>query len=695
MTTALRPSSFPPLPGKEEEKDDTRLRILIVDDHEIIRHGVRSLLEGRPHYEICGEAIDGNDAINKARELKPDLIIMDVSMPTLNGLEATRAIRKMVPQTEVIILTQHESQEMMRQAFHAGARAYVVKSSIARDLVSALESIHHRELCNKQDSSPERTLSQIDPNEILRRGAALEQELRDSEERYRALVMASSRSVWRCDAEGKNIEHSEKWTQLDDSESDLGEGEDWLQRIHPEDRQRVLQQWQHSLRTGQPYFQESRRRSKDGSYRHQETRAVPIRKADGTVREWIGASVDITRRKRTEAELRASQERIALAHSAAGIGTWQYDPEDGSYNWSAETFSILGIDPSDPNYSQRWLSRIDAQDLPNVMAVLKGGIEHGSVEVEYRYHHPDGGQRWILSKGRTLSLASGESCMFGVSVDITRRKQVEEELRSAHAELEKRVQERTRELILAMAELQAEIQVRSQTEGVMRELSARLLRMQDEERRRIARELHDSTGQTLTALKMNLAALQPSVQKTSPQAAQTLSDTESLADQALREIRTTSYLLHPPLLDESGFSSAARWFVDGLTARSQLRVNLEIAPELGRLPADIELTLFRVLQECLTNILRHSGSEVADVKVDRLPDRVMLNVRDYGRGIPSSALQRRRTGAGVGLAGMRERVSEHGGEIRISSDEGTLVSVSLPVAAAGHAQEETRAGASF
>ena len=153
----------------------------------------------------------------------------------------------------------------------------------------------------------------------------MEQQLRDSEERYRALVMASARAVWRCDAEGKNIEHSEKWISLDDSEAEISEGEDWPQKIHPEDRDRVLRAWQDSLRTGQPYCQESRRLHKNGTYRYQETRAVPIRRPDGTIREWIGASVDISKRKQAEAELRASQERIALAHSAAGIGTWQYD----------------------------------------------------------------------------------------------------------------------------------------------------------------------------------------------------------------------------------------------------------------------------------------------------------------------------------------------------------------------------------
>ena len=139
--TALHSATLPADSGREKP----RMRILIADDHEIIRRGVRSLLEARPNYDICGEAVDGNDAVEKASKLKPDLVIMDVSMPVLNGLEATRSIRKQVPDTEVIILTQHESEEMMRQAAHAGAHGYVVKSSIARDLILALESIHGSE----------------------------------------------------------------------------------------------------------------------------------------------------------------------------------------------------------------------------------------------------------------------------------------------------------------------------------------------------------------------------------------------------------------------------------------------------------------------------------------------------------------------------------------------------------------------
>jgi signal transduction histidine kinase len=217
----------------------------------------------------------------------------------------------------------------------------------------------------------------------------------------------------------------------------------------------------------------------------------------------------------------------------------------------------------------------------------------------------------------------------------------------------------------------------------LQQLSASLLKLQDEERRRIARELHDSTGQTLTALKMNIAVLRQSAEISSLTLSHSvLDEVEQLADQALKEIRTTSYLLHPPLLDEAGFASAARWFVEGFSARSNIQVNLEIPRQLDRLPAATELALFRVMQEGLNNIHRYSGSTRADVKLDVQSGGLRFTIRDYGRGIPADVVDSvcsGRSDIGVGLAGMRERVSELGGHLAIESDGGTCIRVTLPL----------------
>jgi two-component system NarL family sensor kinase len=261
-----------------------------------------------------------------------------------------------------------------------------------------------------------------------------------------------------------------------------------------------------------------------------------------------------------------------------------------------------------------------------------------------------------------------------------RLERAEESLRKAQGELEHQVQKRTRELEMSLAAFREEAGVRQEIEEKLRALSLRLLRLQDEERRRVARDLHDTTGQTLTALKITLSLLEKSVTQTSASPG-FFTELNELADQALQEIRTTSHLLHPPLLDEAGFASAASWYVDGFNKRSSIQVRLEM-PEGIRLPTSVEIVLFRILQESLTNITRHSGTTTVDVHLEIGKDTATLSVRDYGRGIPAARLARmNRSGSdvGVGIAGMRERLKELGGCLEIQSDDtGTVLKASVP-----------------
>jgi two-component system NarL family sensor kinase len=223
-----------------------------------------------------------------------------------------------------------------------------------------------------------------------------------------------------------------------------------------------------------------------------------------------------------------------------------------------------------------------------------------------------------------------------------------------------------------------------QRTAALQNLSQRLLKAQDEERRRVARDLHDSTGQTLTALKMGLAALEQKLKQTQF-SSDMMSEITALADQALQEIRTTSYLLHPPLLDEAGFTSAAQWYVDGFGKRSGIKVKLDLATKHERLPIMIETALFRVLQESLTNVHRHSGALEVSIRFQYQAETVMLEIRDCGRGIPTELLNRLRETspeAGVGLAGMRERLNELNGKLEIESDgHGTSMRAIVPLPA--------------
>jgi len=221
-----------------------------------------------------------------------------------------------------------------------------------------------------------------------------------------------------------------------------------------------------------------------------------------------------------------------------------------------------------------------------------------------------------------------------------------------------------------------------QRTDALQKLSQRLLRVQDEERRKIARDLHDVAGQTLAALKMALADLENRL-KTKESTAGVLCDLAALTDQALQEIRTASYLLHPPLLDEIGFSAAAQWYVEGFGKRSGIAVNLIFASDSERLPGDIETALFRVLQESLTNVHRYSGSAEVSVRFQRQQDVVMLEVTDRGCGIPAElllSLAEGRAQMGVGLCGMRERLDELHGTLEInSSAAGTTLRAFVPL----------------
>lgn len=228
---------------------------------------------------------------------------------------------------------------------------------------------------------------------------------------------------------------------------------------------------------------------------------------------------------------------------------------------------------------------------------------------------------------------------------------------------------------------QLELQLVERTVA-LQNLSQRLIRVQDEERRRVARDLHDSTGQTLTALKISVSLLLQKVSQ-DKETADELAGIAQLADQALQEIRTTSYLLHPPGLDEAGFSCAAQWYLEGYAQRSGLTVRTDFAQEAERLSGTIELTLFRVLQESLTNVHRHSGSSEVDVCFRREAEAVILEVRDYGRGMPEELLgrtSRQFKGSGVGLAGMRERLNELNGGLEIeAASPGTRLRAIVPL----------------
>jgi signal transduction histidine kinase len=237
----------------------------------------------------------------------------------------------------------------------------------------------------------------------------------------------------------------------------------------------------------------------------------------------------------------------------------------------------------------------------------------------------------------------------------------------ARTQLEIRVEERTTEL--------------EQAHEALRMLNHHLMKAQEEERRRLALELHDSAGQLLVALKWKLEPLPQQVGKQNPEVAKLISDSLALVDELSRELRTVSHLLHPPLLDEAGLLSALRFYVEGLADRSGLMVELRVDPNLQRLPREVETTVFRIVQEALSNVHRHSKAKAAAVRVGLSSNGISVQIQDQGQGIPGfTSLDQTKFKVGVGIQGMQERIRQLKGTFEIKSGPGgTTLTAVLPV----------------
>jgi PAS domain S-box-containing protein len=282
----------------------------------------------------------------------------------------------------------------------------------------------------------------------------------------------------------------------------------------------------------------------------------------------------------------------------------------------------------------------------------------------------------LLNAVQRVDSTTGEIVIHCALFDATDRRKYEAELLRSRRELEAEVNRRT-------SELEAEVAVRKLAEEDLQQTTSKLLHLRDEERRALARELHDSVGQLLSALSMNIALVSAESSKLSPRAAAAVQENSNFVTQISSEIRTISHLLHPPLLEELGLASALRWLVDGLSERANIEIALEVDADLSRLSPQMELTIFRIVQEALTNVHRHSGSLTARVSVELAADAVTVRVEDQGRGVPANL------SAGVGLRGMRERVKQFGGSFALnSSPRGTTVTVVLP----GPPSHQTPAG---
>jgi signal transduction histidine kinase/DNA-binding response OmpR family regulator len=381
----------------------------------------------------------------------------------------------------------------------------------------------------------------------------------------------------------------------------------------------------------------------------------------------VQTHLDLARvRKEANEAIVKNEERLRAFVAASSDVIYRMSPDwTQMYQLNGKDFIS---DTTQPN--KNWLQEyILPEDSAEVMNGVNEAIRAKSVfQMEHRVRRAEGSIGWTFSRAVPLLDKDGEIVeWFGAASDITVRRNAAQDLQDAHENLEQRVRQRTEELESAHRDL--------------RELSGQLLRLQDEERRRIASALHDSAGQTLTLLGMNLAAISQTAKKLNAQIASSAEEAEDLVSQVMQEIRTTSYLLHPPLLNERGIAAALRTYIEGLESRTKLKMKLTIADDFGRLPQEIELGMFRVVQESLTNVLRHSQSNDVDIRIRREKKSVLLEVQDHGVGIPKERLDAlQRGGAGVGMRGMRHRVQLLGGQMKVASnDRGTTISVTIPV----------------
>ena len=349
---------------------------------------------------------------------------------------------------------------------------------------------------------------------------------------------------------------------------------------------------------------------------------------------------NLTERKEAEVALRASEEKHRLLFENAGDMIFIHDEEGQTLDANPVAVKLLGY--TRPELMSMTLHQIESPEAPLPTADrIARLLKEGHLTFETVLQCKDGSLVPIEVDTRRI-VWDGKPAFLGICRDITKRKEAEEKLR---------------------------------------QLSARLLRHRDEEQRHIARELHDVIGQNLAAMTINLDFLLTSADRLPPEARQALLDSEALAKQTAKEVRTFSYLLHPPLLEELGLGGALQDYVPGFARRSGIRVDLELPPDFERMPQETELTLFRVIQESLANIHRHSGSKTACITLNQTADKVQLEVRDAGRGFaltpsesagPASAL-------GVGIPGMQERLRQLGGRLHISSSsDGTIVRATLP-----------------
>ena len=536
----------------------------------------------------------------------------------------------------------------------------------------------------------------VAPKSLIK-SPAEEKSLSDANQRLQSLLSANEVATWTWDVINDQVIADENLARLFGfAVNEQGPLHKYMEVIHQEDRPSVAAAIAAALAgPNDRYAIEYRIVRKNGSISWVAARGRVERGKDGTPKYFPGVLIDISERKASERNAEDLRFRLEQQYHLFDItlssitdfayifdrkGRFVYVNQALLDLWGLKLEEAVGKNFYDLKYPVDLAERLQRQ-IQQVFDTQTGLTD----ETPYTSPTGAGGYyeyifRPVFGRDRKVEAVAGSTR------DITNRKRVEEELKQSQERyriLSETLENQVRTRTLELEERNADVLNKSEQ---LRDLSVSLMEAQDREGRRLARELHDSAGQLIVALLMNLGRLAEELKGCKPDLAALAQEAGTYAQELEQEIRTTSYLLHPPMLDEVGLRAALSWYAQGLKERAGLDVQLNIPQDLERPSRDIEMAVFRVVQECLTNIHRHSGSKSAHIDLRREGANLVVEIRDNGRGIAAERLSElREKGVGVGLRGVGERVRQFAGEFRIDSQEGvgTTVRVTLPLPVAG------------
>ncbi len=596
--------------------------ILVVDDDPAIVQILTNLLRARG-YEVCA-ASTGRQGLQTARERRPDLVLLDVLLPDINGSEVCRQIK-----ADSVL------QDVFVALMSGGA------TSVA-DRISGLEG-----------GADDYFIKPFDLDEFLARIRTIVRlrdttaALRASEQHYRNLVELLPDAVGMIDLENRLLALNNAGASI------LGYGrpaellgKSIFDLTPPEEHDGIRAEIAAALQTGALRNVQHTVLGKGGKRVPMEFSAAALRDANGRLSGLVGVMRDITERKQVLQRLSDALElnQTILATSSVAMLAFR---ASGRCVFANKAAALVVGARVEQLLQQTNFRQIQSWKRYGVLEMAEETLRTGKAHRrEFHVVTTFGRDVW-LDTHMARFVARGDEHLFVLHYDVTNRKRAQE---------------------------------------TSRVLSLRLRRAQDEERRHIARELHDSTAQKLIGLSLNLTRLEHSATAKNPALGKLVRSSLTLAEDCAKEVRTLSYLLHPALLDQRGLAAACRAYVDGFSAQSDIQVSLDVPEDVARLSADAELALFRVVQEGLANIRRHSGSKTANIRIGLDTDQVALEVSDHGRGLSPEVLQGLRDGTGrssLGLISMRERLAELGGSLDIESgNQGTTIRATLPRAAA-------------